>query len=386
VNLLQDWLNEPTQPYFSETILIIIGLMISYILTTILWGLWFLLSLCKRRLLGTTNVDRGTGIPEDKIGDFHMKYDYIKLKNTVVGDRITKLKAQIHMSGVLILGFGLSFLINAIIPCALHESFDIPRIVFGVILLTSMFGSLGGWSHFIHHTKTEVENNAYLLDCRNTMTLTLLFDFDGTLVDLDRLQAYEGLVVKYTGSDNPDIARTLYEEDIELCKQGIYDRAEVFKNHVDQFPGVSVEKFCQDFWKEATRTQRIKHNCHETLRRLQVQGHMIFCVTDADGQGGNKFRRIAATDLVKYFEKVFIGTENVPFQKGGVEYLNWIINELCVSRSRCVMIGDKVEVDLEPAKRVGMSSILVRNKEYPGDWDLKVESLSELIPIIEGLV
>lgn len=218
------------------------------------------------------------------------------------------------------------------------------------------------------------------------MVLTLLFDFDGTLVDLDKLKAYEGLVEKHTGDFNPNLAHTLYEEDIELCKKGMYDRTEVFKKHAVQFPGVSVERLCQDFWEEATRTQHLKENCHDILKRLKAQGHMLVCVTDADGRGGNKFRRIAATGLANYFERrIFIGSENVPFQKGSTEYLNWVVNELGVNREQCVMIGDKVKIDLEPAKKIGMSSILIINKEYPGDWELKVESLSELIPIIERL-
>jgi len=217
------------------------------------------------------------------------------------------------------------------------------------------------------------------------MGLTLLFDFDGTLVGLDKLQAYEGLVERHAGADNSKLARTLYEEDIELCKQGRYDRTEVFGNHAAQFPEVSVGRLCQDFWEEVTRTQRIKDDCHYTLKKLRAQGHMLVCVTDADGQGGNKFRRIAATGLDNYFEKIFIGGENVPFRKGTIEYLDHIVKELDVNGKRCVVIGDKVEVDLEPAAKIGMSSILVTNKEYPGDWALKVKSLPELIPIIEGL-
>jgi FMN phosphatase YigB (HAD superfamily) len=217
------------------------------------------------------------------------------------------------------------------------------------------------------------------------MGLTLLFDFDGTLVDVNKLKAYEGLVEKRSNSSNPNLARILYDEDIELCKQGRYDRTEVFENYADQFPGVCAEEFCQDFWKEATRTQHIKENCHNTLKELQAQAHTLVCVTDADGRGGNKFQRIAATGLDKYFKRTFIGSENVPFQKGTADYLNWVVENLGANHKRCVMIGDKVEIDLRPAKAIGMASILVINKSYGGDWLLKVKSLSELVPIIRAL-
>jgi len=165
---LKACLDTPSREYPSITILLVLSLVLSYTLGTVLWGLWFLLSLLKRRLRSTEQVDRGTGIPEKEVGDFHEKYDCIKSKNETIGNRITKLKAQIYMCGVLIVGFGLSLLINVIAPLVSknpNDFFDTPRWVLEISLLVAMVGSYGAWSHFIHHVQSEVENNAKLLGC-----------------------------------------------------------------------------------------------------------------------------------------------------------------------------------------------------------------------------
>jgi hypothetical protein len=188
LEIMKICLDTPSRKYPSTIVLLGLGLVLSYVLGNILWGLWFLLSLLKRRLLRVglslfkrylwqprsssfkrrflrwilrkREVDRGTGIPEKKVGDFHMKHDYLKLNDTTIGNRITKLKAQIHMSGVLILGFSLCLVVNLMTLC---KSFNTSRVILGVVLLASALGSYGVWNHFIHHLQTEVDNNAKLL-------------------------------------------------------------------------------------------------------------------------------------------------------------------------------------------------------------------------------
>lgn len=217
------------------------------------------------------------------------------------------------------------------------------------------------------------------------MGLTLLFDFDGTLVHQNRPEAYRALVEKYSSINDPNFAELLYQTDKELCEKGEYNRVYVFSKHTDKFGHLSPEQLCQAFWERVCIVQTISPMGVETLAKLSAQGHNLICVTDTDGTGGNKLKRIEATGLAIYFQRIFIGMDNVPWRKGRPEYLEWVVKEINAKPAQCVMIGDKVAVDLVPAKAIGMSSILVKNEEYPGTWPIEVKSLPELVPQIERL-
>lgn len=217
--------------------------------------------------------------------------------------------------------------------------------------------------------------------------VVLLFDYDGTLVDLDKLKTYEAVVTKYCSTANHNLAEALHKLDNELCLQGQYDRHKVFENYIDRFEGVDIEQLCLAFWEELSRTQKIKTGCIETLETFKKNGYIIACVTDSDGQGGNKLKRIESTGLDKYFDAIFIGGEggNIKSRKGTEEYLKSVVEKLAIQTSKYVMIGDKTKIDLEPAESMGMVTILMKNKEYPATWKTEIERLPELIEKIRGI-
>lgn len=140
---LSIWLNKPSESYPSVFIFIIVSTVLSYTLAIVFGGLWSLLSLF---------ADRST--------DFSEKYDFIKLTNPAIGNRISKLRAEISMTKILIIGFSLSFLINfSKLFCPLDSS----RMIFAVVLLLAIAGSVGARIHFSRHLKRAINNYAKLL-------------------------------------------------------------------------------------------------------------------------------------------------------------------------------------------------------------------------------
>jgi len=145
---LSIWLNKPSESYPSIFIFIIVSIVFSYTLAIVFRGLWFLLSLC---------ADRGTYLSE--------KYDFIKLTNPTIGNRISKLRAEVNMTKILIMGFSLSFLINLSKPfCSPDDS----RMIFAVVLLLAIAGSVGAIIHFSCLLKRAINNYAKLLGYKNT--------------------------------------------------------------------------------------------------------------------------------------------------------------------------------------------------------------------------
>lgn len=362
---LQSWVSE--LKVSSYAIFSVLMLLSSYVLATFIWCAW---SWLMKVIPLIENWD-------DE--EFRWHYENIKYKNPAAGDRITKLKAQVHMAEILVVGFVFSFLLS------LDNLPDVlPSLFFTVLLLLLVVFSWNARSYFIRHMKTSLDNNLKILISQkagHSERLVLLFDFDGTLIDLDKLEAYKG-VVKSKRKSN--LATRLYKADNELCAKGEYDRRKVF----EQFPtelGDDTEQLCRVFWDEVTRTQKIKPCCLSTLNILKNEGHVLACVTDSDGFGGNKLKRIEATGLNRYFAKIFIGGDNGKPRKGTAEYMGWVVKELGLYLHRWVMVGDKTEIDLKPAEAEGMKTVLVKNEEYSGNWPLEIESLHELLPIILSL-
>jgi FMN phosphatase YigB (HAD superfamily) len=217
--------------------------------------------------------------------------------------------------------------------------------------------------------------------------VTLLFDFDGTLVQLDKLGAYRQVVADFGLGDVSDLAESLYRLDNKVCAEGKPDRRAVFEEYIDRFKTKNLQHLCGAFWAQVALGQTLQADCIETLGALKTDGYVLVCVTDTDGTGGDKHNRI--TKVVReYFsdDRIFIGKENIPYAKDRTtRYFEAVVRKLQVDPTRCIMIGDKVEIDLVPAETIGMQTILVRNKEYGGKWSPQVGRLSKLIPTIKGL-
>ncbi|MBL7154356.1 MAG: HAD hydrolase-like protein [Phycisphaerae bacterium] len=214
----------------------------------------------------------------------------------------------------------------------------------------------------------------------------LLFDFDGTLVDLDKLKAYENVVSSLRGTPNRPLAEKLYQCDNGLCLLGEYDRRKVFAEFSGEFENTNADDFCDTFWRELRGAQRLKPRCIATLELLAAKGYVLALVTDADGFKGNKLERIEAAGLKKYFHpRIFIGGEEDRPRKGTSEYMRCVVKDLAANPGECVMIGDKTKIDLEPAADIGMETIWLKNNEYPAHWHRQVETLSDLIQEIEAL-
>lgn len=128
-----------TNPWF----LFLITVLVFYISSIIFYGLWSLLihtycflkqkfSKCKiddlKRFVEVITADE----------EFTFRHDFIKLHAPAAGNRITKLKAEIHMSGALTTTFGICFLYSLV-------GFFGNSLSIGELVLRSAFFLLGAF-------------------------------------------------------------------------------------------------------------------------------------------------------------------------------------------------------------------------------------------------
>ncbi len=156
------WLRNMPDGYPPTIILVGVGLVVSYIISIILGGLCLLfLSVAKK--IGISKIDPETGL-SDPNGDFLEKYNYIKLKDTAAGNRITKLKAEIHMTYVLIMGFIISLIVNYMSYASSNNfCYASSNNLFRYILYVLLFAIVGSFGIFFHCTNCldRTVNNVY---------------------------------------------------------------------------------------------------------------------------------------------------------------------------------------------------------------------------------
>lgn len=371
---LKSWLNSSSWAAIATFSVLI--LLTSYTLAMLLWCVF---SWLRTKVLRQEYWDDGR---------FVWCYENIKSRYPTAGMRITKLKAQIHMTETLTAAFALSSLMGFI--SFLCESSNLVRLLFSGLLLLAMFASRNAAKYFVRHMKASLINNLNIVAHQDGKPskhsrLVVLFDFDGTLVDLNKKEAYESVVETFRPGPDPNLAKTLCRLDSELCMKGEYDRREVFREHADKFEGGDTVQLCKAFWVKLAHAQKVKPGCRETLKILKDDGCVLACVTGSDGFGGDKKERIEATGLNHFFDEIFIGGDNGLPRKGSDAYMKLVVDKLASYMTPWVMVGDKTEGDLVPAERLGMLTVLVKNPEYPGSWNLEIASLLELIPIVREL-
>jgi FMN phosphatase YigB (HAD superfamily) len=214
----------------------------------------------------------------------------------------------------------------------------------------------------------------------------LFIDYDGTLVDQNMKEAYRRLLVDELKHERGvALAEELYNEDRFLAKHGLYDRQYVFWKYAHEFPDVDTLLLCKKLWAHVLNTQRKKDDSPKVLQALKNAGHRLICVTDTDGPGGNKRDRIVKSCLDVYFEQIIIAEEDLGCQKDDPRFAKKLIEKIVVEPYRCVVIGDKINADLNPAKVAGMSSIQAMNHEYPDRWPYCAESINDWQRMINAL-
>lgn len=95
--------------------------------------------------------------------------------------------------------------------------------------------------------------------------------------------------------------------------------------------------------------------------------------------------RLEQRDLAKYF-KVIIGSNDVGLHKPDLEIFRLALKEANSSANECLMVGDRLDNDIYPAKKLGMKTMWIKqglgkyqeplNKEYVPDYE--VNTLSEI--------
>jgi HAD superfamily hydrolase (TIGR01549 family) len=226
----------------------------------------------------------------------------------------------------------------------------------------------------------------------NTRIKAILFDVGGPLVDDSGMDRWW---MNYMLENLPRIiGRQVSQEEIEEATRKVIDSyvPSLYSGIIWHFVQPDIEKFWilrNEFDRhDLSQYYRVRPDAAETCHRLSEEYRLAI----AANQPESTARFLENKGILKYFEfKEMSGS--MPYSKPDIRFFLYIAAWLEVRAEECLMIGDRQDNDIVPAKRLGMKAIRFRAGTHKDQKvrmplelpDSEVTSLRELPDAISDL-
>jgi putative hydrolase of the HAD superfamily len=120
------------------------------------------------------------------------------------------------------------------------------------------------------------------------------------------------------------------------------------------------------------------------LLTLRENGYKLYTATN--GNAIKQWDKLIRLGIALYFEDVFVSDE--VGEEKSVIFFKDVLKKLKAIPEECVMIGDREDSDIIPAKKIGMYAIRVRRGKYAKGKtcaDANVRDFSNILEIIKSL-
>jgi putative hydrolase of the HAD superfamily len=126
-----------------------------------------------------------------------------------------------------------------------------------------------------------------------------------------------------------------------------------------------------------------------TLLKLRNIGLKLGVITQ--GKPVKQWEKLIRLGLQHFFDEVII-TDEVGLKKPSADLFRYAAKKIGVKPEECVMVGDRLDTDIEGAKKVGMKTVRVLQGKYKQQKvtkknkpDYTIKNLSSMLKIIRTL-
>lgn len=119
-----------------------------------------------------------------------------------------------------------------------------------------------------------------------------------------------------------------------------------------------------------------------TLLKLKQMGYRLYIATN--GSAIKQWDKLIRLRLALYFDDVFV-SEEVGREKDELFYRR-ILKKLNAVPEECIMVGDREDNDISPAKRAGLATVRILYGKYakvPTKADYTISDVSEFVEILK---
>lgn len=214
-----------------------------------------------------------------------------------------------------------------------------------------------------------------------------MFDLDGTLLNRDES------VKKFIDNQYERLNKWLHHipkenyisKFIELDNRGYVWKDKVYQQLTEEFEitEVSWEELLQDY------INQFKHHCVpfpnlvKMLEELQSNHFSLGIITNGFGQF--QMDNIKALGIEPYFETILV-SDWEGIKKPDPQLFTRALNQLHVTASESIFVGDHPENDVQASKHVGMKSIWKKDFQWDQvDADFIITDLAEVCLIVDQI-
>lgn len=220
----------------------------------------------------------------------------------------------------------------------------------------------------------------------------ILLDADDTLLDFGAAEAAAmGDTLRRFGlPDTPEIRWTYSEINIRHWKRlerGEITRAELkisrFREFLAYLGSDADPAACNDFYMSRLGCYSMELPGAADLCRRLAAHRKLYIVTN--GTAGIQYRRLGASTLAPYVEKIYI-SEELGEQKPSKAFFDAVFADLGdPPREDIIILGDSQTSDMLGGKNAGITTCWFnpKGKEATGDWDYTITRLEEFLSIVE---
>ena len=202
----------------------------------------------------------------------------------------------------------------------------------------------------------------------------VVFAFDNTLVDTKTTisDAYRAVFSNIAKKFDIDKEKLISEAD-SFQQEKIRELAgfKVSYNHADWIHLIAEknliklneeekEYYKQMFYSYVLNNQKFSSETGGLLKELKEAGKKLAILSERDLVSGLKAERINKVPFHRYFDFVVIAGETIPFSKvrDGIKPFVETARLLGLNTKDIVMIGDRLDLDIQNAKESGMKAVL----------------------------
>ncbi len=216
------------------------------------------------------------------------------------------------------------------------------------------------------------------------MIRAIIFDLDETLVDrAETMRRF--LIEQYQRF--PEISHCSAEYFAQIClrlqENGYADKLQAYTKACGLMEVSNREiagRLFEDYKHAYGQEPVLFSGVTETLELLHGQYKLGII---SNGRTQNQMAKIKASGIKHFFSSIFI-SEKFGRKKPDESIFYACLNDLSVSPSEAVFVGDNPTADIEPAVKLDMAAVWVKNGHYaePKDCHGVISNLAELPSLI----